>query len=173
MGDGGAVSGDKKLVQRVKKLRDHGRTEKYVHIEIGWNHRLDGIQASVLCAKHNRVDEWNGNRRTNASYYNTALARLPLKLPKVAEYNIHVYNQYVVMTEDRQEVYDFLAGKGVQAGIQFPLGCHQQPAYNKSFALANTEYVASRCLSLPVWPLMKVEELAYVVGCLEEYFSSK
>ena len=173
MGDAGAVSGNKKLIQRVKKLRDHGRTEKYIHTEIGWNHRLDGIQASVLCAKHNRVDEWNNNRRTNALYYNTKLSGLPLQLPKEAEYNIHVYNQYVIMTKNRQNLFNFLAEKGVQAGIQFPLGCHQQPAYQKSFALPNTEFVADNCLSLPVWPLMKSEELAYVVSCLEEYFLSK
>ena len=172
MGDGGAVSGSEELVNRVRKLRDHGRTEKYVHTEIGWNHRLDGIQASILCAKHPYVDQWNNSRCANAEFYNNNLKHLPIKLPVVAEYNTHVYNQYVIMIENRDTVFDYLNSKGIQAGIQFPIGCHQQPAYNSSEILPNTEYVSSHCLSLPVFPLMKQEELDYVVSCLTEYFDS-
>jgi len=172
MGDGGAVSGSEELVNRVRKLRDHGRTEKYVHTEIGWNHRLDGIQASILCAKHPYVDQWNNLRCANAEFYNNNLKHLPIKLPVVAEYNTHVYNQYVIMIENRDIVKNYLNSKGIQAGIQFPIGCHQQPAYNSSEILTNTEYVSSHCLSLPVFPLMKQEELDYVVSCLTEYFDS-
>ena len=66
MGDGGAVSGSEELIDQIKRLRDHGRTEKYLHTQIGWNHRLDGLQASILCAKHPYVDQWNTNRQVNA-----------------------------------------------------------------------------------------------------------
>jgi dTDP-4-amino-4,6-dideoxygalactose transaminase len=172
MGDGGAVSGKQELVERVRQLRDHGRTEKYVHTEIGWNHRLDGLQASILCAKHLHVDQWNFERQTNAKFYNTRLHDLPVTLPKTAEYNTHVYNQYAIMTPERDAVFDYLAYKGVQAGKQFPLGCHQQPAYNTNDSLPNTEYVASHCLSLPIYPFISAYELNYVVDSLTEYFRS-
>jgi dTDP-4-amino-4,6-dideoxygalactose transaminase len=173
MGDGGAVSGKQELVERVRQLRDHGRTEKYVHTEIGWNHRLDGLQASILCAKHQYVDKWNVERQNNAKYYNRRLGLLPVVLPKTADYNTHVYNQYAIMTEDRDDVFNYLTSKGVQAGKQFPLGCHQQPAYASSLALPGTEYVASHCLSLPIYPFIYADELNYVVDCLSEYFDSK
>ena len=171
-GDGGAVSGKDELVTKVKLLRDHGRTEKYVHKTIGWNHRLDGVQASILWAKHLYVDQWNLERKNNAKFYNTRLAHLPITLPKIADYNTHVYNQYAIMTPERDEVFKYLAYKGVQAGKQFPLGCHQQPAYATNESLPNTEYVAKHCLSLPIYPYIHSEELNYVVDSLEEYFRS-
>jgi len=76
------------------------------------------------------------------------------------------------MIDNRDQVYKFLQDRGIQAGIQFPLGCHRQPAYSSQVSLPNTEYVARSCLSLPIWPLMEEQELAYVVSCLEEYFAS-
>jgi len=173
MGDGGAVSGSEELIDQIKRLRDHGRTEKYLHTQIGWNHRLDGLQASILCAKHPYVDQWNTNRQVNAKFYNVKLEDLPVTLPKTADYNTHVYNQYVIMTKNRDNVFKYLASKGVQAGKQFPLGCHQQPAYNTGESLPNTEYVSKHCLSLPIYPLITQEELNYVVDCLTEYFDSK
>ena len=172
-GDGGAVSGKEELVARVRSLRDHGRTEKYVHKEIGWNHRLDGLQASILCAKHLYVDQWNSERQENAKFYNMKLQDIPVTLPKIADYNTHVYNQYAIMTPERDDVFNYLAHKGIQAGKQFPLGCHQQPAYNTGESLPNTEYVSKHCLSLPIYPLITQEELNYVVDCLTEYFDSK
>lgn len=171
MGDGGAVSGNVQLVNRVRMLRDHGRTEKYVHTQIGWNHRLDGLQASVLCAKHPHVEQWNNMRAANAEYYNQSLKNLPVVIPKTAEYNTHVYNQYVIMVNNRDSVKEHLAQHNIQAGIQFPLGCHQQPAYNSKCALPNTEYVAANCLSLPIWPLMTQAELDHVVKVLSAYFT--
>jgi dTDP-4-amino-4,6-dideoxygalactose transaminase len=76
------------------------------------------------------------------------------------------------MTEDRDDVFNYLAHKGIQAGKQFPLGCHQQPAYASSLSLPSTEYVASHCLSLPIYPFISAYELNYVVDSLTEYFRS-
>ena len=171
MGDGGGVSGKSDLVEKVKLLRNHGRVEKYVHECIGWNHRMDGLQAAILNVKIKYIDQWNSLRKKNADYYSQRLQDLPLILPQTRDYNTHVYNQYCVLTSCRDALQEFLANKGINAGIQFPLGCHQQPAYSSEDYLPNTELVAKECLSLPIWPLLEESELDYICSSIESYFS--
>ena len=173
MGDGGGVSGRKELVEKVKLLRNHGRTEKYVHQCIGWNHRMDGLQAAILNAKIKHIDHWNQLRRNNAELYNKHLAGLPMVLPQTQSHNTHVYNQYCVLVHNRNELKDFLLNKGIETGIQFPIGCHQQPAYKSEEYLPNTELVASECLSLPVYPLLSEQEHDYICSSISEYFDKK
>lgn len=173
-GDGGAVSGtDMKILAQVKKLRNHGRTEKYIHTDVGYNERLDGIQAAILCAKLPSIDKWNASRRSNAEFYNKRLKHLPLVLPAVRTENYHVYNQYAILSDSRDELKQFLLDKGIQAGIQFPLGCHQQPSYGSSTGLPHTEIVASKVLSLPVFPMLTQTQIDYVADTIELYFESK
>jgi len=173
MGDAGAVTGDEKLVDRIKYLRNHCRSSesKYTHYGIGWNHRCDGIQAAILSVKINYIDQFNEQRRINAEFYNNKLRDLDIVLPKANTHNLHVYNQYAILHKDRQMIADFLLQKGIHTGMQFPLGCHQQPAYYSSTAnLPVSEHVAAQCLSLPVWPGMTETELDYVSTSLSEYF---
>jgi dTDP-4-amino-4,6-dideoxygalactose transaminase len=174
MGDGGGVTGTEDLIDRVRLLKDHGRTEKYVHQVIGWNHRLDGMQAAILNAKIDHIDELNQSRRRNANYYLENLKNTPLVLPTITKNNTHVYNQFCVLYTYRDDLRSFLLSHGIDAGIQFPLGCHQQPAYsNHHYSLPVTEKVARECLSLPVFPFMTEKELDHVCSTILLYFSSK
>lgn len=174
MGDAGGITGHQHLIDRVKLLRDHGRKEKYVHEIVGWNHRLDGMQAAILNAKLPHINELNASRKHNAQYYLEKLKNTPLVLPQTSPGNTHVYNQFCVLYQNRDELRSFLLSQGIEPGIQFPLGCHQQPAYSHySCKLPNTEKVARECLSLPVFPFMTLEELDYVCSMILVYFSSK
>ena len=173
MGDGGGVSGDSQYIDRIRELRNHCREPgtKYVHNDIGWNHRCDGLQAAILSVKIKYIDTWNEQRRQNAEYYNHRFANTDLVLPQVQDYNTHVYNQYAVLYSDRINLKKHLKEKGIDTGIQFPLGCHQQPAYQDlvNDSLFNTEVVANNVLSLPVWPGMTDAELCYVADSVLEY----
>lgn len=174
MGDAGAVSGDIQYIDHIKELRNHCRApgSKYKHNGIGWNHRCDGIQAAILSVKLKYIDTWNEQRKQNAEYYNHRFAFSGLVLPQTQDYNTHVYNQYVILHHKRDRIKDYLQSKGIHTGIQFPLGCHQQPAYQNDYKnshLFNTESVAANALSLPVWPGMTDKELCYVADTVLEY----
>jgi len=173
MGDGGAVTGRSDLIESIKKLRNHGRSEKYVHTAIGWNHRMDGLQAAILSVKIKHIDYWNELRNDTSKIYNKRLKNTPLILPITKEYNYHVFNQYCVLLDNRNDLQKKLHMKGIQTGIQFPLGCHQQPAYNVKKILKNTEKVGKSCLSLPIFPLITESEVNYICDSIVEYFESK
>lgn len=175
MGDAGGITGHDYLIDQIKLLRDHGRKEKYVHEIVGWNHRLDGIQAAVLNAKLPHIEELNSSRQCNAKYYLEKLKNTPLVLPKTNSKNIHVYNQFCVLFNKRDDLRSFLLANGIEAGCQFPLGCHMQPAYKEynNYKLPNTEKVANECLSLPVFPFMTEQELDYVCSMIFLYFKLK
>lgn len=170
MGDGGAISGKPDLIDKIKKLRNHGRVEKYKHDMIGWNHRMDGLQSAILSVKIKYLDYWNSLRRENAAQYNKLLRNLPLVLPTEKQYNYHVYNQYCVLSTNRNDLLNHLLNNNIHAGIQFPLGCHQQSVYNLNISLPITEKVAKQCLSLPIYPLLTKKEIDFVSTSIEQYF---
>ena len=160
-GDGGAVVGNKKYIDTITMSRDHGRTDKYVHEFLGWNERLDSIQANVLNKMIIKVDEHNDSRRAVAKLYDKELKIDTMVHTESWCHN--VYNQYSVLVDDRENVIKKLKNKGIQTGVMWPAGCHIQPAYNSKDILQNTDYVANRVLSLPCWPYMSDDEVAYVI----------
>ena len=160
-GDGGAVVGNKKYIDTINMSRDHGRTDKYVHEFLGWNERLDSIQANVLNKMLMKVDEHNDSRRSVAQIYDKELQIDTMV--KTESWCHNVYNQYSVLVDDRQNVIKKLKDKGIETGVMWPAGCHVQPAYNSKDILQNTDYVADRVLSLPCWPYMTEQEINYVV----------
>ncbi len=119
MGDGGAiVTNDQELAQRLRWLRDHGQSEKYVHVtHEGWNSRLDAIQAAVLTIKLKKLDEWNARRRQAAAYYRHFLSELPLELPYEPENTKHVYHLFVVRVQDREHLHRELSARGIGVGL--------------------------------------------------------
>jgi dTDP-4-amino-4,6-dideoxygalactose transaminase len=113
MGDAGAVvTNDQEMAQKMRWLRDHGSSEKYIHnTSLGWNSRLDAIQAAILSAKLKKLDEWNQRRRMAAGQYRQALANLPLELPVEPEYGEHIYHLFVVRAADRESLRERLERK--------------------------------------------------------------
>jgi dTDP-4-amino-4,6-dideoxygalactose transaminase len=157
-GEAGAlVTNDRSLAEKIQVLRDHGQESKYHHSCIGWNARMDGIQAAVLRVKLKRLDQGNAARRTHARLYGEHFAGLAdLITPPVAEYSVHVYHLYVVRVRERDRILQALAQRGIACGIHYPKPVHLQKAYHSlgldvgSFPLA--ERYAGEFLSLPMFP---------------------
>ena len=176
MGDAGAVTGRQELVKLVKMFRDHGRKEKYVHETVGWNERLDSMQAAILSAKLDYLDVWNDRRIKNASvYYNILSGCDKIELPKVnSDVSTHVYNQFVIATNQRNELKEFLLSRGIETGIQFPLALHKQPVYARmagADSFPNSERLADTCLSLPVHAQITTAQVETVADSILDFFN--
>ncbi|MCK4649033.1 DegT/DnrJ/EryC1/StrS family aminotransferase [bacterium] len=172
-GDGGmVVTNDEKIANKIRCLRDHGRREKYEHLIVGYNYRLDALQAAILRVKLKYLDEWNEKRRKNASIYNELLKDLDIVIPYEEEYVKHVYHLYVIRTKERDEVYKFLQKKGIACGIHYPLPLHLQKAYRylgyKEGDFPVAEECAREVISLPIYPELKREEIEYIVKTLKK-----
>jgi len=174
MGDAGAVTGNQKLIDNIKMLRDHGRQVKYVHHIVGWNERLDAMQAAILSAKFDFLDIWNQKRVEHAQQYLELLKHCDkIQLPQSNRVSSHVYNQFVIMTDRRDELYESLLDQGIQAGIQFPLAMHQQPVYQNmsTISLPNSERLAAKCISLPVHAQLNPGDVDVVAQAVLDFFN--
>ncbi|GAJ08223.1 unnamed protein product, partial [marine sediment metagenome] len=156
-GDGGmVVTNDEEVANKIRCLRDHGRREKYEHLMVGYNYRLDGLQAAILRVKLKYLEEWNEKRRKNASIYSKLLKDLDVTTPYKEEYAKHVYHLYVVRIKKRDAVYKSLQNKGIACGIHYPLPLHLQRAYHslgyKKGDFPVAEECAKEVISLPIYP---------------------
>ena len=163
LGDAGAVTtNNEDLAQRIRTLRNYGSSEKYYNEEIGYNNRLDELQAAFLRMKLKYLQEWTNQRKEIAQWYNEALQhRNDLVLPYVHESADHVYHLYVVRTSEREKLQQELTKKGLQTMIHYPVPPHLQKAYKhlgyKDGDFPIAEEIARTCLSFPVWPGMTKE----------------
>ena len=178
MGEGGAVvTNSDDVARKVRLLRDHGQTAKYIHeTRYGINARLDAIQAAILDVKLERLDIWNNRRREIAAGYYAQLRGLPgLVLPQEPTYGEHVYHLFVILVDDRDQVRSKLAEAGVSTGLHYPVPIHLQKAFvdypYKAEDLHITEHVARNLLSLPMFPHMTDEQLEYVTASLHTVLS--
>ena len=169
LGDAGAVTtNDADLAQRIRRLRNYGSDQKYVHQTLGVNSRLDELQAAFLRVFLPRLDAANDQRRALAAAYDAALAGSGLTTPSQADGARHVYHLYVVRTPDRDGLQARLKAAGIESLIHYPIACHLQDAFahrgfrRGDFPLA--EALADEVLSLPLWPAMPVGNVALVAG---------
>ncbi len=173
-GEAGAVVTDELEVRsRVQMLRDHGQVTKYVHAAIGWNARMDGIQAAVLSLKLRRLDAANAARREHAKLYDQLLEDDPRVIrPFVAPHNRSVYHIYAVRVPDRDGVLQRMAARGVTCGIHYPVPIHLQRAYEFLGRGPGSFPVAERCarelLSLPMYPELTETQIERVAETLKE-----
>ena len=173
-GDGGAVvTNDPKVAEEVAKLRNHGRMTKYEHDELGYGHRLDGIQAAILGAKLPHLDDWNAGRRDRAARYNDLLADLPVTTPWNLPNTEPVYHCYTIRLEegfDRDAVVQQLKDNGVGVGVHYPIPLHLQPAYDflglPEGSYPVSEQASRQVLSLPLYAELTDEQQDYVVEVL-------
>jgi len=147
-------------------LRDHGSTSKYAHAIVGYNFRMEEIQAAVLNVKLPHLNDWNNSRRARAARYNAALSNSIVILPREMDYARHVYHVYAVQSDNRDELQERLTATGVQTGVHYPIPIHLQPAYvslgYKRGDLPVTERLAERVLSLPMFPELSDEQIERV-----------
>ena len=175
-GDGGMfVTNDQGIADRVRMLRNHGQRAKYQHLLQGYNRRLDSIQAAVLRVKLKHLDGWNASRRRCAQMYNELLGRDLVVTPVEADYAEAVYHLYVIRTQERDGLQTHLHSKGIDTGIHYPIPIHKQPAYQDlaydKQRLPITEACAREALSLPMYPELSNESIAYVARAIEDFAS--
>jgi len=180
LGDGGAVTSDDAcLVARLRRLRNYGSEQKYVHLEQGANSRLDEIQAALLTCKLPRLGSWNARRRLLAERYAAGLADLPLELPatggSVNAEATHVFHLYVILCAEREKLRTALAASGVETGIHYPIPCHRQAAFANSPAakadLPVSDRLASEVLSLPIGPHLSDNDADRVIAGVRAFFT--
>jgi dTDP-4-amino-4,6-dideoxygalactose transaminase len=175
MGDGGAVvTDDDEIAARCRRLRDHGRLNKDVHAEVGFNLRFNDIQAAIGRVLLRRLDAMNDHRRALAARYDAALAGLPLDLPVERPGAHHVYHLYVIRTPRRAELAAFLKTRGIQTGIHYPVATHRQPAVERFVGapLPATDRLVDEILTLPISAGHTEAEVDAVAAAVREFFGA-
>jgi dTDP-4-amino-4,6-dideoxygalactose transaminase len=173
MGDGGLlVTNDDAVAARCRQLRDHGRVNKDVHAEVGFNLRFNDIQAAVGRVLLRRLDAMNEQRRRVAARYARGLAGLPLGLPSERAGARHVYHLYVIRTDRRDALAKYLKERGIATGIHYPVPCHRQPAVESLAppALPVTERLVREILTLPISAGHTEAEADEVAAAISEFF---
>ena len=176
-GDGGmVVTNDADIRKRLEMLRNYGQEEKYHHLTQGFNRRLDTLQAAVLRVKLKYLERWNAARRWQAELYHRLLAGTELVLPSEAVGAQSVWHLYVIRTEHRDRLKEYLASRGIAAGIHYPVPIHLQPAYRnlgyKRGDFPVTEQYAQRILSLPMYAELTPELIEYVSKSILTFLSA-
>lgn len=176
-GDGGMViTNEEDIAKKIRLLRAHGTTSKYHHSIIGFNSRLDNIQAAILSIKLRKLDEWTEKRRELANRYNSAFKDI-VAIPAEENRGKHVYHLYVIRAkkeEDRDGLLNFLKENGVESRVYYPLPLHLQECYKglgcKKGDFPESEKVAGETLALPIFPELKKEEQDFVIETVKKYF---
>ncbi|BBL71469.1 DegT/DnrJ/EryC1/StrS family aminotransferase [Methylogaea oryzae] len=175
-GDGGLVAtDDDEAAAFMLQLRNHGSKVRYYHDVIGYNSRLDEIQAMILRVKLKRIEQFNQGRRRAAHLYSRLLADLPLQTPFEDGIGVHVYHQYTLLCDKRDEVMKALQDKQIACAIYYPVPLHQQNVFKEAYAgvsLPVTEDVARRCLSLPIYPELSDEQVQEIAATIRAVFGA-
>lgn len=175
-GDGGmVVTSDEVLAARIRRLRTHGGLRMYHHEEVGFNSRLDALQAAVLLAKLPYLARWSAARRDHARRYSEGLAGVPgVRTPVTDAANEHIFHQYVVEVERRDALRDYLTSRGIGTGVYYPVPLHLQQCFaylgyrEGQFPVA--EAATKRVLALPVYPELTDSQRDYVVECVRAFY---
>ena len=189
-GDGGCVTtNDEELAAHVRRLRNHGSRQRYYHEEIGWNSRLDAMQAAVLRVKLKHTDGWNQARRMLARRYQglfissglvqsgeqSVSTQAPIALLATVPEAYHIYHQYVVRAFRRDELRTFLTQQGVGTEIYYPVPLHLQECFAyfgyKAGDLPESERASREVLALPMFPELREDEQQRVVAAIAEFYS--
>ena len=175
-GDGGMmVTSDDALAERLRKLRLHGGAKQYHHDEVGTNSRLDSLQAAVLLAKLPHLEAWSAKRREHAAYYTRGLADLPaVRPPAVDPANEHIFHQYTLRAERRDELQAHLKRHGIGSAIYYPVPLHLQPCFShlgyRPGRLPESERASAEVLSLPVYPELTQGQLDCVIETIGGFY---
>ncbi len=171
IGDGGAATtNDPELAEKIRLLRNYGAKVKYHHESVGFNRRLDSIQAAVLSAKLSHLDSWNAARRRIAAAYAERLSGLPIALPQVGAGNEPVWHLYVIRAADRDTLQRQLASAGIDSLMHYPIPIHLQNAYPefRGQRFPVSEGIAQQCLSLPMFAEMSEAQIDMVAEALRQ-----
>ena len=174
-GDGGMiVTKDAEIANRVRVLAAHGGKNYGYYDELGFNSRLDEMQAAIIRTKMKHLDGWNKKRRGNAQKYQSELSHVPVTLPSEPGGYKHVYHQFTIRVPNREALRTFLQDKGIGSGIYYPLAVHRQVLY-KNLPLTNgnlreSELAQDQVLSLPIFPELTEPETGAVIGAVQSFY---
>jgi dTDP-4-amino-4,6-dideoxygalactose transaminase len=174
-GDAGLVTtNSSEIAERIRTLRNHGQTGKYLSSEPGWNSRLDEIQAAILRVKLRHLSNWQRGRQANAAEYTRLLNQIPGVMPPVAPEGFeHVFHQYTIRVERRDALQQFLSERKIGSTVYYPHPLHLQPLYaslgHRAGEFPHSERAAQEVLSLPLYPELRKEQIARVVESIAEF----
>jgi len=179
-GDAGIVTtNDPKIALDLRRLRNHGSPERYLHTEFGWNARMDAMQAAVLRVKLRRIDRWTASRRQHAETYNlllksAGLFERVLQPLQTSPHAFHVFHQYVIRSQRRDELRAFLKSREIATEVYYPIPLHLQPVFSylgyKEGDLPEAERASKEVLALPMFPELTQEEIKRVVDTIAEFY---
>ena len=173
LGDGGMVTtNDSELARKVRMMRDHGRTQKYVHEMFGLNCRLSEIHAAIGREQLKHLTEWTERRRAIAARYDILFRDSAVIIPVEREWARHVYYMYVIRLKQRDKLASYLKDKGIETGIHYPVPVHRQPYLISDVCLPITEKYVDEILSLPMHPQLSDEEVDYVASEVRNFMEN-
>jgi len=169
-GDGGMIiTNDDMAAEEVKVYRNHGSRQRYHHSVIGYNSRLDEMQAVILRVKLKYIEEYNRRRRENAARYTERLKDAGVIPPFEDGKGVHVYHQYTILSEERDAIQKALSDAGIASAIYYPIPLHQQEVYKEIYSSTScpvSETTAARVLSLPMYPELGEEQIDRVCSII-------
>lgn len=173
-GEGGALLvKEAQLREHIMALRNHGSRKKYLFDEIGYNMRMDGLQAAILETKLTFLDSWNQRRCEIATMYTKNIKNAKVFPPYKGNISDSVYHLYVVLVDNRTEFMRYLSNNNIECGIHYPVCCHMQKALGylnyKQGDFPFAEYVSNHCVSLPLFPELKDAEVEKVIEVINQY----
>lgn len=177
-GDGGiVVTHDAELARTIRMLRVHGSNPKYYHARVGYNSRLDELQASLLRVKLRRLNEWTDVRRQKVKQYEEGLSQLPITLPTELDYGKHAYHLYIIETDQREQLMAHLKEQGIDSGVYYPVPLHLQEVYRSleysKGDLPNAEQASVRCMALPLFPELTQQDQQYIIDAATQFFKGR
>jgi len=170
---GGITTNNEKYAKHLQSLRNHGSNTRYYHDEIGYNYRMGGLEGASLSVKLNHLEAWNNRRREIAAMYQAGIKSSKIKLQSKADWADGIYHLFVITTPDKNALVDYLNGKNIIPAFHYPVPCHLQKAYKhlgyKEGDFPNSEYLASHCISLPMYPELTNEDVQFVINSINNY----
>jgi len=173
-GEGGAITTDDETYdQHLRSLRNHGSSQRYCHDEIGFNHRMGGLEGASLRIKLEHLEGWNGRRREIARRYFSEISNPKIKMQKQPEWAESVFHLFVVTTEKKDDFVKYLAQYNIAAACHYPVPCHLQKAFThleyKKGDCPNAEYLAEHCVSLPMFAELTDGEVSRVIAAVNQF----
>ena len=173
---GGITTNNELYYKHLLSLRNHGSTTRYYHDEIGYNMRMGGLEGASLNIKLKYLEGWNNRRREIAKMYQEGITNPKIKMQAQPSWSHSIYHLFVITTEQRDELLKYLNEHEIYPALHYPVPCHLQKAYahldHKEGDCPNAEYLASHCLSLPMYAELGNEDINYVIDVLNNYNNS-
>lgn len=170
---GGITTNNEEYFKHISSLRNHGSVQRYYHDEIGYNYRMGGLEGASLSVKLRYLEQWNNRRREIATKYNTGITNPKIKMQSKPSFADGVYHLFVITSDNKEALVKYLTENNINPAYHYPVPCHLQKAYSKlNYKVGdfpNSEYLATNCLSLPMYPELTNDEVNYVINVINKF----